>query len=135
RGVPRPLDRPRGPGQAARPLGPRGRPPPFGVAQSPARPNPPPPPVGALRAHHLGAYGYSRPTTPRLDRLAADGVRFAAAFTSGPMTLPSMGQLFTASPFPTPTRPTLVSRLFAGRAPRTPAIVNNLHLFHWPALD
>src|SRR5215813_5701441 len=72
--------------------------------------------------------------TPRLDQLAADGVRFAAAFTSGPMTLPSVGQIFTSSPFPAPTRPTLVSSLFAGGVVRTKAIVNNLYLFHWLAL-
>jgi len=91
--------------------------------------------IDALRADHLGAYGYSRPTTPRLDQLAADGVRFAAAFTSGPMTLPSVGQIFTSSPFPAPTRPTLVSSLFAGGVTRTKAIVNNLYLFHWLTLS
>ncbi|MFC7156586.1 sulfatase [Halomarina halobia] len=30
--------------------------------------------VGCLRADHVGAYGYDRPTTPTLDRLAAEGI-------------------------------------------------------------
>jgi arylsulfatase A-like enzyme len=107
----------------------------YDVAEAHARPNLLLVTVDALRADHLGANGYSRPTTPRLDQLAAEGVRFAAAFTSGPMTLPSMGQLFTASPFPAPTRPTLVSSLFAGGVLRTKAIVNNLYLFHWLTLE
>ena len=29
--------------------------------------------IDTLRADHLGSYGYSRDTSPRLDRLAADG--------------------------------------------------------------
>ena len=107
----------------------------YDVGETHARPNLLLVTVDALRADHLGAYGYARPTTPRLDQLAAEGVRFAAAFTSGPMTLPSMGQVFTASPFPTPMRPTLVSSLFAGGVLRTKAIVNNLYLFHWLALE
>src|SRR5262249_38173387 len=85
----------------------------YAAAEAHAGPNLLLLPIDALRADHLGASGYSRPTPPRLDQLAADGVRFAAAFTSGPMTLPSVGQIFTSSPFPAPTRPTLVSSLFA----------------------
>src|SRR2546428_1449107 len=67
--------------------------------------------------------------------MALEGVPFAPAFRSGRMALPSRGQLFTASPFPTPTRPTLVSSLFAGGVLRTKAIVNNLYLFHWLTLE
>jgi arylsulfatase A-like enzyme len=49
--------------------------------------------VDALRADHLGAYGYSRKTSPVLDGLAASGVRFDWMFTSCPSTrcaIPSM---------------------------------------------
>jgi arylsulfatase A-like enzyme len=35
--------------------------------------------VDALRADHLGCYGYHRDTTPTIDRLAAEGVRHVAA--------------------------------------------------------
>ena len=35
--------------------------------------------IDTLRADHLGSYGYNRPTSPALDRLAARGVLFADA--------------------------------------------------------
>ena len=35
--------------------------------------------IDSLRADHLGSYGYERPTSPTLDRLAAEGARFAHA--------------------------------------------------------
>ena len=52
--------------------------------------------VDALRADRLGCYGYrERPTSPRIDALAADATRFAHAVSSTPWTLPSMATLFT----------------------------------------
>lgn len=46
--------------------------------------------VDTVRADHLGAYGYRRrPTTPRLDRFAADNIRFAWAIAQAPWTQPS----------------------------------------------
>jgi arylsulfatase A-like enzyme len=42
--------------------------------------------VDALRADHLGAYGYRRPTSPALDALAAAGARFRWAMTPCPVT-------------------------------------------------
>ncbi|HYC56313.1 MAG TPA: sulfatase-like hydrolase/transferase, partial [Candidatus Binatia bacterium] len=35
--------------------------------------------VDTLRADHVGAYGYTRPTTPNIDALAAKGVLFENA--------------------------------------------------------
>ena len=52
--------------------------------------------VDALRADHLGCYGYPRATSPNIDRLAADGVRFANAVAAAPWTLPSLGTLWTS---------------------------------------
>jgi hypothetical protein len=49
--------------------------------------------IDALRADHLGSYGYGRKTSPALDALAASGVRFVWTFTSCPSTrcaIPSM---------------------------------------------
>jgi arylsulfatase A-like enzyme len=45
--------------------------------------------VDTLRADHLGAYGYRRPTSPRLDALAARGTLFETAITQAPWTLPA----------------------------------------------
>ncbi len=38
--------------------------------------------IGGLRADHLGCYGYERPTSPVVDRLAREGLRCNAAFSS-----------------------------------------------------
>jgi arylsulfatase len=42
--------------------------------------------IDTLRADHLGSYGYARPTSPYLDALAADGVRFADVLTPATST-------------------------------------------------
>ncbi len=52
--------------------------------------------VDTLRADHLGCYGYARPTSPEIDRLAARSVVFERAYASAPWTLPSFGSLFTS---------------------------------------
>jgi len=48
-----------------------------------------------LRADHLGCHGYFRPTSPRIDRFAAEGVRCAAHVSQAPYTLPSFTSLIT----------------------------------------
>ena len=45
--------------------------------------------LDTVRADHVGAWGYRGGETPNLDRLAAEGVRFAEAETPVPLTLPS----------------------------------------------
>lgn len=45
--------------------------------------------LDTVRADHVGAFGYRAGETPNLDRLAAEGVRFAEAETPVPLTLPS----------------------------------------------
>ncbi|UCE85488.1 MAG: sulfatase, partial [Deltaproteobacteria bacterium] len=52
--------------------------------------------VDALRADHLGAYGYGRPTSPNIDRLAREGVVFDSAVATSSWTRPSVGSLFTS---------------------------------------
>lgn len=49
----------------------------------------------ALRADHVSAYGYSRPTTPEIDHLATQGVRFEAAIAASSWSLPSHASLVT----------------------------------------
>jgi arylsulfatase A-like enzyme len=48
-----------------------------------------------LRADHLGAYGYGRDTSPRLDALAGEGVLFERAIAQWPKTGASFASLFT----------------------------------------
>lgn len=52
--------------------------------------------IDTLRADRLGCHGYARPTTPALDRLAAErAVRFAHAFAESSWTLPSHTTMLT----------------------------------------
>ena len=51
--------------------------------------------LDTVRADHLSAYGYERPTSPNLQRLAARGVRFDQARATAPWTLASHASLFT----------------------------------------
>jgi arylsulfatase A-like enzyme len=43
----------------------------------------------------LGAYGHADVSSPRLDRLAAEGIRFTRAHATAPLCSPSRGSLFT----------------------------------------
>ncbi len=65
--------------------------------------------VDTLRADHCSAYGYARPTTPHLDRLAQDGVLFEAAYAPMATTGPSHASMFT------------------GLAPRSHGLLKNGH--------
>ncbi len=51
--------------------------------------------LDSVRLDHLGWGGSELPTSPRLDALAAQGVRFTQAITQAPWTKPSVGTLFT----------------------------------------
>ena len=51
--------------------------------------------LDTVRAASLSLYGYSKPTSPELTRLAATGVRFDEAFSTAPWTLPSHASLMT----------------------------------------
>ncbi|MEW6273344.1 MAG: sulfatase [Thermodesulfobacteriota bacterium] len=86
--------------------------------------------IDCLRADHVGAYGYGKPTTPTLDRLAADGVRFARAYANAPMTLPSVPQLFTSTIFPTKDVDTLLEPVAQAGMPSA-AVVNNVWIPLW----
>ena len=48
-----------------------------------------------VRADDLSLYGYDRETTPNLERLAREGVRFTEARSTAPWTLPSHASMFT----------------------------------------
>ncbi|HEY3594211.1 MAG TPA: sulfatase-like hydrolase/transferase, partial [Polyangiaceae bacterium] len=51
--------------------------------------------VDALRADHVGAYGYARPTTPHLDELAREGTVFERAYCPTPHTSYSIASMMT----------------------------------------
>ena len=51
--------------------------------------------VDALRADHVGAYGYARPTTPSIDALAREGTRFERAYCPTPHTSYSITSMMT----------------------------------------
>jgi len=51
--------------------------------------------IDTTRADHLGCYGYLRNTTPNLDRIAAEGVRFDKCYVSDAPCLPSRASMFT----------------------------------------
>jgi arylsulfatase A-like enzyme len=51
--------------------------------------------IDTLRADRVGAYGDEAARTPRLDRLAQEGVLFEQAFTPVPLTLPAHATLLT----------------------------------------
>ncbi len=52
--------------------------------------------VDALRADHLGCYGYSRNTSPTIDGLSREGVLFEKAFSQGTSTQIALASLFTS---------------------------------------
>ena len=49
--------------------------------------------VDCLRADHVGSYGYSKNTTPNVDRLAENGLLFEKFFTTSTWTRPSVASL------------------------------------------
>jgi len=51
--------------------------------------------LDALRADHLGCYGYPRPTSPSIDRLAGGGTLYSAAQVPRGQTWPALSSLLT----------------------------------------
>ena len=51
--------------------------------------------IDTTRADHLGAYGYSRDTSPNLDKLAKDGTLFVNGWAHAPSTRYSMPAILT----------------------------------------
>ena len=53
--------------------------------------------LDAVRADHLGCYGYPKNTTPNIDRLAAQGAVFEKAYAQSSHTLESVPSLLTST--------------------------------------
>lgn len=54
--------------------------------------------LDTVRALSLGLYGYERPTSPNLERIARRGTVFDYAVAAAPWTLPSHASMFTGVP-------------------------------------
>jgi arylsulfatase len=91
--------------------------------------------IDTLRADHLGAYGYTRPTSPRIDALAKSGALFERAYTFWPKTRGSFVMMMTGRrpsvngyskthPILVDFNPTLASVL-KGAGYQTTALVDN----------
>lgn len=90
--------------------------------------------VDTLRADHLGAYGYQRPTSPTFDALATRGVLFTRTYSTTSWTNPAIASLFSgerprvlqpgAPEFIAPQTRTL-AQAFHDRGYRTGAIIAN----------
>ena len=87
--------------------------------------------VDALRADHLGSYGYARATTPYLDAFAAGGTRFASAFVGGPKTIPSVPQILTGHYFYWHRPERGLATLLGDATVPSHAIVNNPYVASW----
>lgn len=68
--------------------------------------------VDALRADHLGVYGYDRPTSPNLDALAREAAVVRDHIAQAPYTKASVATLFTGR-FPSSHKTYTVSASFA----------------------
>lgn len=51
--------------------------------------------LDTTRADHLGCYGYNRPTSPNLDKLADESVLYTRSISPSSWTLPAHASLFT----------------------------------------
>ena len=82
--------------------------------------------VDALRADHLGCYGYHRPTSPNLDALAADplAVRFTQAFSPSTWTKPVAASLLSGC-YPPAHGVRTRSDLFIRNVPRLPELLQS----------
>jgi arylsulfatase A-like enzyme len=78
--------------------------------------------IDTLRRDHVGAYGYAKPTTPRLDALAREGVLCLDAVSNSSWTLPSHLSMLT-SVDPGAHGGVDMSHAFNRRVPTLPALL------------
>jgi arylsulfatase A-like enzyme len=98
--------------------------------------------LDTVRPDHLGCYGYHRGTSPNIDRMANEGIRFARCYSQAPWTLPSHLSLFT-SMLPShngveginqvlPEQVPTLAEMLQQNGYRTAALVNNGQMrAHW----
>ena len=71
--------------------------------------------IDTLRSDHLSCYGYERETSPFIDSLAKNGVRFEHARSASPWTLPAHTTMFTGQLPATPVPPVQAEKVGARR--------------------
>lgn len=86
--------------------------------------------IDCLRADHVGAWGYPKPTTPNIDALGREGIRFPRTYANAPMTLPSIPQIFTSEIFPDRDQEILTDPIAGAGIPNA-AFVNNAWIPLW----
>ncbi|MBU0754335.1 MAG: sulfatase [Planctomycetes bacterium] len=94
--------------------------------------------VDTLRADHLSCYGYGRETTPNIDLLARQSLRFTNAYTTMPSTLPAHASLMSSlhpkeltlqrNGEKIPLEATLLAEILESRGYRTGAFVSSVVL-------
>jgi arylsulfatase A-like enzyme len=77
--------------------------------------------VDTLRADHLGAYGYARDTSPRIDAMAAESVLFERAYAPMPTTDPSHVAILTGL---LPRSSGVIKNGLASAAPDAPSLAS-----------
>jgi arylsulfatase A-like enzyme len=94
--------------------------------------------VDTLRADHMSLYGYPRPTSTNIDRIATEGVTFDNAVATASWTLPSHASLLTGRyphehqaeiDAPLDAHYTTLSEALRGRGYRTGGFSANLFYF------
>jgi arylsulfatase A-like enzyme len=94
--------------------------------------------LDAMRADRLGCYGYGEGTSPHMDALAADGVRYARATTQSSWTKPSFASILT-SLYPSshraiyksdrlPESVTTLAQVLSAAGYRTGGLANNINV-------
>lgn len=99
----------------------------------------------ALRADHLGSYGYARPTDPHLARLGEEGVHFSQVFASSNWTRPAVSTLLTgldpgdhgntAEGGRIPDAAKTLAQVYADAGYLTAAFITNIHAGVWSGLE
>jgi arylsulfatase A-like enzyme len=84
--------------------------------------------IDALRADHLGAYGYAPPVSPAIDAFAAEATVFEKAVAQAPHTVPSLLQIMTSKyrqGLEIPAPDITLAELLRNHGYRTAAVVDN----------
>jgi arylsulfatase A-like enzyme len=91
--------------------------------------------IDCLRVDHLSCYGYKRKTTPFIDFLAKEGMRFENAFANGPFTVASFLSILASAypldfknPLPLSEDAILISEILKNEGIQTAAIHSNPYL-------